>query len=60
MRHLQDRPAVWIDDVITPEARTWASARGIPTLLLEVDPAIGLSTETVELALQWAAQHTPA
>jgi HAD domain in Swiss Army Knife RNA repair proteins len=58
IRHLRDRPAVWIDDVITPEAQTWAAARPTPTLLLAVDPATGLTRHTVDAALQWAAQQT--
>jgi len=60
IRHLRNRPAVWIDDVITAEARTWAAGRGIPTLLLEVEPAIGLTRPAVDLALQWAARHIRA
>lgn len=53
-RHLGDRPAVWIDDLLTAEAHGWAAAREIPTLLLDVDPAVGLTRETVDLALEWA------
>lgn len=54
---LCDRPAVWIDDVVTPEARNWATARPAPTLLLAVDPATGLTRHAVDAALQWAARR---
>lgn len=55
-RHLGDRPAAWIDDLLGPEAREWAAARTAPTLLLEVDPAVGLTREVVDRALAWAAR----
>jgi hypothetical protein len=51
-----NRPAVWVDDVITPGARAWA-AREIPTLLVEVDPAVGLTRGTVDLLRRWAVDH---
>jgi hypothetical protein len=54
-RHLGGRPAVWIDDLIGPEAREWAAARSAPTLLLEVDPAVGLRRDDVDRAVRWAA-----
>jgi hypothetical protein len=57
-RHLRDRPAVWIDDLIGPEAREWASSRAVPTLLIEVDPAVGLTRDDVDRALRWAADHS--
>jgi hypothetical protein len=37
-RHLGDRAAVWIDDMLTAEAHAWAAARRFPTLLLDVNP----------------------
>jgi hypothetical protein len=33
-----DRSAAWVDDLVTPEARRWASARSHPTILIEVNP----------------------
>jgi hypothetical protein len=36
-----DRPAVWLDDMLTPEARTWPSSREADTLLVNVDPSQG-------------------
>jgi hypothetical protein len=48
------RPAVWIDDELTPQARAWARDRGVPTLLIDADPAVGLTRAAVDEALQWA------
>lgn len=38
------------------EARSWTATREIP-ILLDVDPAVGLTRQTVDLPLQWAARH---
>jgi hypothetical protein len=53
------RPAVWLDDIITAEARAWADGRDVPTLLVDVDPAEGLTRPAIELGLAWAASLTP-
>lgn len=50
-----DRPAAWIDDALTPEARAWAAGRQAPTLLVDIDPALGLTRPAVDRALAWAA-----
>ena len=49
-----DRPAAWIDDVMTPEAWEWANARHAPTLLVPVDPAVGLTRSHVDQLIAWA------
>jgi len=49
------RPAVWIDDMLTPEAYAWADERPEPTLLIAADPAEGLRRSMVDEALSWAA-----
>jgi hypothetical protein len=49
-----DLPVAWIDDLVTPEARAWASDREEPTLLVEVDPAAGLTRSAVDRLLAWA------
>jgi hypothetical protein len=51
-----DRPAVWIDDMHTDDGRAWAAARDVPTLLIDVDPAIGLTRPAVDEALAWAVR----
>jgi hypothetical protein len=53
-----ERPAVWIDDLHTDEARAWSTARRWPTELITIDPAVGLTREAVERALAWAAALT--
>ena len=57
--YADQRPAVWIDDTLTPEAWAWASDRGVPTLLIDVDPAIGLTRGAVDTALSWAVRDHP-
>lgn len=49
------RAAVWIDDMLTPEAYAWADDRTDPTLLISADPAEGLVRSMVDEALSWAA-----
>ncbi|WP_203719044.1 HAD domain-containing protein [Asanoa siamensis] len=53
-----DRPALWIDDAHTPEGREWATNRREPTMLVDVDPAIGLTRDHVDRALRWARART--
>jgi len=49
-----DRPLAWMDDVITPEAKQWAAERAAPTLLIYVDPVVGLTQATAAKARAWA------
>lgn len=42
------RAAAWIDDQLGEEARAWAADRTEPTLLLDVDPAVGLTRPHVD------------
>ena len=48
------RPAAWIDDNLDDECRRWARDRPAPTLLIETDPAVGLSDDHVRELLTWA------
>jgi hypothetical protein len=50
-----DRPAAWVDDMLTPEARAWAERRTAPTLLVSVDSSAGLTRPVVDGLLEWAA-----
>ncbi|MER5638495.1 HAD domain-containing protein [Kitasatospora sp. NPDC002227] len=50
-----DRPAVWVDDAHTPEARDWARSRSVPTLLVTTDPSRGLTRDMIEGLLAWQA-----
>lgn len=51
------RPAVWIDDMLTPPAWQWAASRRPATLLIAIDPAVGWSRSHVDQLLRWAADH---
>ena len=50
------RPAAWIDDSLDHRCRRWAAKRGAPTLLVETDPATGITDEHVDELLRWAAE----
>jgi hypothetical protein len=49
-----ERAVAWVDDMLTPEAHAWASARPFPTLLVDVDSSAGLGRKHVDLLLDWA------
>jgi hypothetical protein len=51
------RPLAWIDDALVPEARAWAARRRVPTLLIGIDPAEGLTRPVIEQCLQRADDH---
>lgn len=50
------RPLAWIDDMLTPDAWAWALARSVPTLLIPIDPAVGLTHQHVRQLLDWATE----
>jgi hypothetical protein len=50
---VDQRPAAWLDDVVTPEARAWADRRREPTLLVEVDHRCGLERRHVDELIAW-------
>ena len=54
-QYVGTQPLAWIDDALTPGARAWAATREAPTLLLDVDPAEGLTRADVDQCLAWAA-----
>jgi hypothetical protein len=49
-----DRPAAWVDDNIDETCTAWAEQRSAPTLIVETDPAEGLTDEHVAQLLRWA------
>lgn len=57
IRFAGHRPLTWIDDTLTPEAHAWAVKRRIPTLLIAIDPAEGLTRPVIDQSLQWADDH---
>lgn len=48
-----DRPLAWIDDSHDARTRRWAAARLGPTLLVDADPAEGLTRREVRELLGW-------
>ena len=54
-----DRPAAWIDDNIDENCMAWAEGRGVPTLIVHTDPAVGLTDEHVVELLRWAKGLPP-
>ena len=48
-----DRPAAWVDDNLDDECFEWARNRRAPTLLIETDPAVGLTDDQVDRLLAW-------
>ena len=57
LRFAGRRPLTWIDDALPTEAHAWAAKRRIPTLLIGIDPAEGLTRHVIEQSLQWADEH---
>jgi hypothetical protein len=53
--HAGDRPLAWIDDDLNDAVRAWAASRGAPTLLVETEPACGLTAELTAGLRDWAA-----
>jgi hypothetical protein len=53
-RYASGRAAAWIDDSLDERCQAWAQARPEPTLLVETDPAVGMTEAHVERLLAWA------
>ncbi len=61
------RPLAWIDDALNGACHEWANERQAPTLLVQTDPAQGLTAREAGLLKSWAqeleggpAQEPPA
>jgi hypothetical protein len=52
--HAGDRPLAWIDDAFNDACHEWAAERTASTLLVETQPAIGLTEHETEVLLRWA------
>jgi HAD domain in Swiss Army Knife RNA repair proteins len=48
------RPLAWVDDAHDDASRAWARERDAPTLLVETDPATGLTAAHVAALERWA------
>lgn len=49
-----DRPCAWIDDDHHPDHHEWARERGVPTLIVDIDPAVGLTADVAADLVKWA------
>ncbi|WP_259312306.1 HAD domain-containing protein [Capillimicrobium parvum] len=52
--HAEDRPVAWIDDDVNDVVHDWARSRSAPTLIVETQPATGLTPELAERLRTWA------
>jgi hypothetical protein len=48
------RPLAWIDDAFNDSCYEWASVRAAPTLLVQTQPANGLTARETEILARWA------
>jgi HAD domain in Swiss Army Knife RNA repair proteins len=48
------RPLAWIDDAFDRSCHAWADQRPAPTLLVETDPSLGLTSREAQLLAEWA------
>jgi Swiss Army Knife RNA repair-like protein len=53
-RFAADRPAAWIDDSFNEACWEWASRRSAATLLVQTEPAVGITDAHVEQLEEWA------
>jgi hypothetical protein len=49
-----NRPCAWIDDEHQLDHYSWADRRGVPTLIVDINPARGLTSDIVARLAQWA------
>jgi hypothetical protein len=57
--YARERPLAWVDDALGDACHEWAAARPAPTLLVQTDPADGLTAREAELLSRWARELTP-
>lgn len=51
--HAGNRAMAWIDDAHDDACREWAAARPAPTLLVEVEPSVGLDDAALAQLAEW-------
>jgi hypothetical protein len=54
------RPLAWIDDAFNEACHEWAAERTAPTLLVQTQPATGLTELEAQTLRRWALALTPA
>ena len=50
-----ERAVAWLDDLHGAAAHAWAAERSVPTLLVDVDPTIGLTENLVDHVHAWCS-----
>jgi hypothetical protein len=53
------RALAWLDDAFNPACHAWAQARAAPTLLVQTEPAQGLTASEADLLEDWARGLRP-
>jgi len=53
-KYAAGRPAAWIDDSLDERCHAWAESRPEPTLLVQTNPAVGITEDQVDRLLAWA------
>jgi hypothetical protein len=54
-------PLAWIDDAFNDACHVWAQARDAPTLLVQTEPASGLTVREMDVLERWAETvHVPS
>jgi len=48
------RPLAWVDDSLDSSCHDWAEARDAPTLLVETESSVGLTSAHTDALLSWA------
>ena len=52
--HAGERALAWVDDAFNDACQAWAHARTAPTLLVQTEPASGITPQEVRLLRRWA------
>ena len=52
--YVGDRPLAWVDDSLDSSCHDWAAERDAPTLLVETESSVGLTSAHTEALLSWA------
>jgi hypothetical protein len=52
------RALAWVDDAFDQSCHAWAEERPAPTLLVETDPSLGLTSREALLLAEWALAPT--
>jgi hypothetical protein len=56
IRFVGDRPMAWVDDVLGPDEHAWARSRATPTLLIQPDHRVGLTSAHIDRLRKFAVE----